>query len=50
MNWSFLIAFVIGLGCYFVAMGIFVLIKFFINKKKFKKECEDHKVETDGKE
>lgn len=48
MNWSFLIAFGIGIGCYFVAMGVFVLIKYLVNKKKFKKETEEKKDEING--
>lgn len=48
MNWSFLIAFGIGIACYFVALGIFVLIKYLRNKKNLKKQEEEHKDELNG--
>ena len=48
MNWSFLITFGIGLGCYFVGLGIFVLIKRYKNKKAFDKETEKVNEQENG--
>ena len=47
MNWSFLIAFGIGLACYFAGLGIFVLIKFIRNKKKLEKEIKEQDVKDE---
>lgn len=41
MNWSFLIAFGIGLGAYFIVLGIIVLVKYIRNKKKLEKEIKE---------
>lgn len=43
MNWNFLITFGIGLGVYFVGLGIFTLIKYLRNKKRLEKEIEEQK-------
>lgn len=48
MNWNFLITFGIGLGVYFVGLGIFTLIKYLRNKKRLEKEIEEQK--SDEKE
>lgn len=42
MNWSFLMWFGIGLCCYFVGLFVFAVIKYNINKKKFKKEVKEN--------
>lgn len=42
MNFNFLITFGIGIGVYLVGLGIFVLIKYLRNKKKFEKDMKDH--------
>ena len=48
MNWSFLIAFGIGLGVYFVGLAIFTIIKYKRNKKKLEQEVKEY--EEDAKE
>ena len=48
MNWSILITFAIVLGCYFIGLIIFVIVKYAINKKKLKKELEENEKEQDS--
>lgn len=52
MNWSFLITFGVGLGVYFIGLGVFILIKRYRNKKAFDKEQEEneHKEHGDRKD
>lgn len=38
MNWSFLIWFGIGLFVYLTGLGVYVLVRFILNRRKFKKE------------
>lgn len=46
MNWSVLIWFGVGIGAYLIGLGVFTLIKFIFNKRKFKKEVASHEKEN----
>lgn len=48
MNWNYLIAFGIGLGCYFVFLGVFALVKYLIYKRKFEKERKEKEEESNN--
>ena len=41
MDTKILIAFAIGLGCYFVALVVFVIVKNIRYKRKFKKQLKE---------
>ena len=50
MNWSFLIAFGIGLAVYLLFLGILALVKYLKNKKKLEKEVEEYQANVQEQE
>lgn len=50
MSFGFITWFFIGLAVYLIGLAIFSVVKFFINRKKVKKEDEEYKNEVNDNE